>query len=44
MDCLQEEFIEYQLSEDKDIPDDIWLEALVHIKETDGQDEQLSGI
>ena len=40
MDRLQEEFIQYQLSEDKDIPDDIWLEALVHIKETDGHDEQ----
>ena len=37
---LQEEFIQYQLIEDKDIPDDIWLEALVCLKETNGQEEQ----
>lgn len=40
MDHLQEEFIEYQLLEDTDIPDDIWKEALTFVKETNGQEEQ----
>jgi hypothetical protein len=40
MDHLQEEFIEYQLLEDTDIPDNIWQEALVYIVETNGREEQ----
>jgi hypothetical protein len=40
MDHLQEEFIQYQLLEDTDIPDHIWQEALVYIVETNGREEQ----
>ena len=40
MSKLQEEFIEYQLLEQSDIPDWVWREALVNVTETDDGDEQ----
>ena len=39
MSKLQEEFIDYQLLDQKDIPDLVWKEALV--RESDDEDESV---